>query len=336
MRTYERMLRLAADQDGPVLRGTADMYVGHGRLHRERGDLAGATQLLLRSQALGEHVGLPQNPHRWRIVMAGVREAEGDLDGALELLDEAERVYAGDFSPNVRPIPAMRARVWIAQGRLGDAVGWAREQHLAVEDDLSYLREFEHVTLARLLLAQHRSDRTAGSAQRATDLLERLHRGAEAGGRTGSVIEILVLLALAQDARGDSTAARATLEQALALAEPEGYVRVFVDQGEPMATLLRTAAQRGDATGYARRLLSSFDGSAPRPTGSGVLVEPLSDRELDVLRLLATDLSGPEIARELVVSLHTIRTHTKNIYAKLGVNSRRAAVSRAEELHLLR
>ncbi len=115
---------------------------------------------LRRSQELGEHTGLPQNPYRWRVAMARLREAEGDLDGALDLLDEAQRVYVGDFSPNVRPVPALRARVLVAQGRVGEALGWAREQGLSVDDDLSYLREFEHITLARVLLAQYAADRS--------------------------------------------------------------------------------------------------------------------------------------------------------------------------------
>ena len=122
MRTYEQALQLAREQDGSVLRGTADMYVGMSAVHRERGDLEAATQDLLRSQALGEHTGLPQNRYRWRVAMARIREAEADLGGALELLDEAEHLYVGDFSPNVRPVPAMRARVWAAQGRLGRRV----------------------------------------------------------------------------------------------------------------------------------------------------------------------------------------------------------------------
>ena len=144
--------------------------------------------------------------------------------------------------------------------------------------------------------------------------------------------------ALAQQQRGDLPAALAAVERALTLAEPEGHVRVFVDEGAPMADLLRAAAAApGPAAAYARQLLDSIDGRAPAPRRTapdGGLVEPLSERELDVLRLLATDLSGPEIARHLVVSLNTVRTHTKNIYAKLGVNSRRAAVRRAEQLDL--
>ena len=159
MRTYEQALQRAPQQGGPVLRGTADMYVGMSEVHRERDDVPAATQQLLRSQDLGEHIGLPQNRYRWRVAMARIREAEGDLGGALDLLNEAERLYVGDFFPNVRPVPALRARVRVAQGELGEALGWARERGLSVDDDLSYLREFEHITLARVLLARYAAER---------------------------------------------------------------------------------------------------------------------------------------------------------------------------------
>ena len=115
-------------------------------------------QHLLRSKEQGEHTGFPQNPYRWHVAMAWIRETQGDLDGALDLLDEAERLYVSDFYPNVRPVAALKTRMWVAQGRLGEALGWAREQALSVDDDLSYLREFEHITLARVLLARYRSD----------------------------------------------------------------------------------------------------------------------------------------------------------------------------------
>ena len=135
------------------------MHVGISRILRERNDLAGARQHLGRSEELGEANGMPQNRHRWRVAMALARQAEGDADGALALLAEAERLYVGDFSPDVRPIAALKARVWIAQGRLGEAWGWVRERGLAAADDLTYLREFEHGTLARLLVAQGARDR---------------------------------------------------------------------------------------------------------------------------------------------------------------------------------
>ena len=311
------------------------MHVGMSTLYRERNDLDAATQHLLRSQALGEHTGLPQNPYRWRVAMARIRQAEGDLQGALDLLDEAERRYVSDFSPNVRPIAALKTRVWVAQGRLSEALGWARAQGLSVEDDLSYLQEFEHITLAGVLLAGYHRDRAERSLHEALGLLHRLLQAAEQGERTGSVIDILIVQALAYQLHGDIPAALAPLSRALTLAEPEGYVRLFVDEGPSMAVLLDVAAKRGIALNYVHHLLAAFgtaEGTAPV---TQALSEPLSDRERDVLRLLGTDLDGPEVARALMVSLSTLRTHTRNIYSKLGVNSRRAAVRRAEELHLL-
>jgi LuxR family transcriptional regulator, maltose regulon positive regulatory protein len=335
MRTYEQALQRAPEQGGPVLRGTADMYVGMSEVHRERDDLPAATRQLQRSQELGEHIGLPQNRYRWRVAMARIRQAEGDLGGALDLLNEAERRYLGDFFPNVRPVPALRARVQIAQGGWGEALGWARERGLSVADNLSYLREFEHITLARVLLAQYATERAERSMQEATRLLERLLRAADEGGRTGSVIEILVLQALARQTLGDIPAALAALERAMMLAEPEGYVRIFADEGPPMTSLLRAAAKQGIRPNYVRRLLAALSGAEHGGPMEQALIEPLSERELDVLRLLGSELDGPAIARELVVSLNTMRTHTKNIYAKLAVTSRRAAVRRAAELGLL-
>ena len=183
----------------------------------------------------------------------------------------------------------------------------------------------------------------------ALGLLERLLQAAEEGGRTGSVIEILMLQALAHQAQGDLPRALASLERALTLAEPEGYVQVFVDEGEPMRLLIldcrvliekRKRGQDHKLIGYADKLLAAFAHQRRCCNQSvnnqqSAMLEPLSERELEVLKLLGTELSGPEIARKLSVSLNTVRTHTKNIYSKLGANNRRAAIRRAEELDLL-
>jgi LuxR family transcriptional regulator, maltose regulon positive regulatory protein len=336
MRTYEQALHRAQVQGGPVLRGTADMHVGMSEIYCERDDLVSATQHLQESQELGEHAGLSQNRYRWRVAMARVAQAEGNLAGALDLLDEAERSYVSDFFPNVRPVPALKARVWVRQGSFGEALGWAREHGLSVDDGLSYLREFEHITLARLFLARHEDECAERSVHEAIRLLQRLALAAEEGGRTGRVIEIVILQALAHQAEGDMPAALACLGRAVTLAEPAGYVRIFADEGPPIVPLLRAVAKQGTGPQrYARRLLAAV---ATTETGSRTtlaLIDPLSERELDVLRLLGTELDGPAIARELVVSLNTMRTHTKNIYAKLAVTNRRAAVRRATELGLL-
>ena len=312
------------------------MYVGMSEVYRERDDLHAATQQLLRSQELGEHIGLPQNRYRWRVAMARIRQAEGNPGGALDLLDEAERLYVGDFFPNVRPVPALRARVWIVLGNSVKLSAGRVSRACPLKTISSYLREFEHITLARVLLARYQAERAEHSITEATRLLERLLSAAEEGGRTGRVIEILVLQALAHQTLGDIPAALACLERAVTLAEPEGYVRVFVDEGPPMASLLRVLAKQETAGNYVRGLLAATTETQHNSPVKQPLIDPLSERELDVLRLLGTELDGPAIARELMVSLNTMRTHTKNIYAKLAVTNRRAAVRRAAELGLPR
>jgi LuxR family maltose regulon positive regulatory protein len=218
----------------------------------------------------------------------------------------------------------MRARIHIARGRLDEARRWQRDAKIV--DEPGYLREYELLTLARLRLAEGEDVR---------EMLDRLLAAAEAGGRVASVIEILVLQALAHQVRGDGSTAMIAMGRALVLAEPEQCARVFVDTGPAVAALLKAAARRGANAGYARQLLAGFDQQPDKPATHPDLIEPLSERELDVLRLLRSDLDGPDIARELRVTLNTMRTHTKNIYEKLGVNSRRSAVRRAEDLDLL-
>ena len=216
---------------------------------------------------------------------------------------------------------------------------------MSAADDASYLSEFDHLTLVRLLIAQYRADHDTGVLDQAAGLLDRLADAAETSGRAGSLLEIRMLQALAHHAQGHRTQALQSLDQAWAEApEPDGYVRLFLDEGAPMVELLREAEQLGDAGGHARRLLShraARDGEATespqRPALSLALpsAEVLSERELQVLRLLDSELSGPQIARELFVSNNTLRTHTKHIFTKLDVTNRRAAVRRAREEGLI-
>jgi LuxR family maltose regulon positive regulatory protein len=335
MRIYERGLDLATGHGPLALRGAADMHVGVSEILRARNDLTGAAQHLQSAEDLGEGNGLPQNPYRIRVAAALLRQAAGDLDASIELLRDAERRYVTDFSPPVRPVSAVLARLRIAQGKLAEAWMWARDAGLAADDDLTYVREFEHVTLARLIAAQATRDRSAASHAGVLEFLGRLLTAAEGGGRVGSIIDILAIQALTQHAAGDRPSALAALARSIRLAEPEGYVRIFADEGPPMAAMLKLLAREPDAPGGIGRLLAAVaTADGPMPTDQP-LIEPLSERELDVLRLLSSDLDGPDIARELTVSLATVRTHTHNIYAKLGVNSRRAAVRRAAELGLL-
>jgi len=346
----EHALDLAADEATPP-RGVADMYVVLSRVALERGNLAGAADYLRRADELGDPGGLPQNPYRWRVAMALLREAQGGVAAAVDLLEEAERVYVGDFSPNVQPVAATRARVFAAAGEVADALAWARCRGLSAADDLSYAREYEHLSLAQVLYADDVASGRATSLSDAVAFLDRLVAAAEEGGRLGVVIEGLVLQALILEAAGERGRALDCLERALRLAEPEGYVRVFTVKPAPMRDLLQVLSRRHHPWEFVTQLIEAMasphttagahSGSQPSPatgnlgqTAAGALIEPLSARELVVLRYLGTDLDGPAIARELGVSLSTVRTHTQHIYAKLGVNNRRSAVGRAHQLNL--
>ncbi|CAG0971671.1 partial Serine/threonine-protein kinase PknK, partial [Anaerolineae bacterium] len=346
---YRQSLQLAVSRGALSFLGASDLYRGLSELLCEQGDLEAAAQHLVTAQQLGEQGALLGWSHRLCVAQARMKESQGDLAGALVLLDEAGRQYVRNPLPD-RPVAALKARTWVRQGRLTEALSWVREQNLSPDDNLSYLREFEHLTLARVLIAQYETDRVEGDLHAALGLLARLLQAAEEGGRNGSVIEILILQSLAHQAQGNQPHALGSLERAMNLAEPEGYVRIFVDEGEALRLLIldfRLAIEKSARDGvhplfgYVDKLLSAFAQPVATTPKSKIknlkseIVELLSERELEVLKLLRSELSGPEIARQLIVSLHTLRTHTNNIFKKLGVNNRRAAVRRAEELDLL-
>jgi LuxR family maltose regulon positive regulatory protein len=333
---YQQSLQLAASRGEPSFLGASDLHRGLSELLCEQAGLEAAAQHLRTARQLGEQGALTGWPHRLCVAQARTKESQGDLAGALVLLDEAERQYVRNPLPD-RPIAALKARTWVRQGRLAEALSWVREQNLSPDDELNYLREFEHLTLARVLIAQYKTDQVEGDLHAAVGLLARLLQAAEEGERNGSVIEILILQSFAYQAQGDQRRALASLERALTLAEPEGYLRIFADEGEAMQLLFEKYLSNRDhpLSGYVERILAAFTQPAPpKNEKSEILVEALSDRELEVLKLLRSELSGPEIAEKLIVSPNTFRTHTRNIFNKLGVNNRRAAVRRAQELDL--
>ncbi len=340
--TYQQALQLAAGQAEPMSLEGADLYRGMSELHCERGELEAAAQHLLTSKKLGKQGELPNWQHRLCVTEARMKEVQGDLDGALALLEEAERKHIRTPSPVVRPTAALKTRVWVAQGRLAEALNWVRDQSLSVDGELSYLREFEHITLARVLIAQYKSVQKEGIIHETKGLLTRLLKDAKERGRMGSVIEILVLQALAHEAQRDISTALVSLERALTLAEPEGYVRIFVDEGPPMTHLLNEAQNREIAPEYVCQLLGTFPDAEPERANSVLrqapeseLFEPLSEREIDVLQLIAVGHKYQEIADRLVISLNTVRHHTKNLYRKLEVNNRTQAIKKANDLNLL-
>ncbi|MCC6187621.1 MAG: tetratricopeptide repeat protein [Anaerolineales bacterium] len=353
VQTYTQTLQLALAQGEPPLRGTADLYLGLAELYREQGDQDAALRNLLHSEELGEQAGLADWRYRFHRAQARFKQSQGDLAGALDLFDEAARHRTRTPVPDVRPLAAWKVRVWLLQGRVDEARRWAQERRLSVDDDLSFLREFEHITLARVLMAESPRGHEHALLD-ALRLLERLQHAAQAGGRMGSVIEILALQALAHQAQGNLAPALLALEHALRLAEPEGYVGLFVDEGPPLARLLSAAAAHGIMPDYTGKLPAAFapaTAGTPRPDDARdptqrppsspaqplnvPLVEPLSARELDVLGLVAQGLSNDEIAARLFLSLSTVKGHNRNIFAKLQVQRRTEAVARARRLGLL-
>lgn len=338
----ERGLALAKAHDPPLPIGTEDIYSGISLVHHAQGKLDTAVHDLQMCQKLGQQVNLPDWRYRWCIAQSQLDVSMRDLDSALDLLDEASRVFVRTPLPEIRPIAAIKARVWLKQGRLNEALAWTQERGLSVDDDLSYLREFEHITLARVLIAQYEQDQADDALNAAVKLLERLLKAAEASKRTGSAIEILALQALAFAAQGSQSPALTALERALTLAEPEGFFQRFVDEGAPMARLLYEILSQDIASDFVRRLLTAFPVFEPEqaaPVQAEISefdwIEPLSDRELEVLQLIAEGLTNQEIATRLFLALNTVKVHTRNIYSKLGVNSRIQAVARARDLGFL-
>jgi LuxR family transcriptional regulator, maltose regulon positive regulatory protein len=329
-RLYERALAAAENHPGPVLSTTGDLHVGLADVLREQGDLDAAARHLEVARALGDRASLLENRHRWYTATAALARARGDLDGAVAMLDQAEPLFLPGYFPDVRPIAATRARIWIVQGHLDDARAWAGERGIASTDPPTYLSEYDQLTFARLLVAE-------GESSQAIELLDRVLDAARTAGRDGSLVDARLVRALAHQANGDEQAAVRDLAAALAEAVPAGYCRLLLDEGQPVQQLLEQVAHgaAGDVRTHAQHLLlAARRPSAPAPDGPAP-AEPLSERELEVLHLLATALSGPDIARQLFVSVNTLRTHTKHIFTKLDVNTRRAAVQRAAGIGLL-
>ena len=268
---YQQSLQLAENRGAPNFLGASDLHRGLSELLCEQGHLEAAAQHLQTAQQLGEQRSTTGWPHRLCIAQARLLESQGDLDGALILLDEAQRQYVRNPMPDP-PIAALKARIWIRQGRLTDAFSWIHNQNLSADDEVSYSREFEHLTLIRALIAQHKIDRRDVNLHTAWGLLDHLLQAAEEGGRNGSVIDILVLQSLTRRALGDQPAALALSERALTLAASEGYVRLFINEGEDMRSLIldfksmiekRGQANLNDLSDYINRLLADFPQSTP-------------------------------------------------------------------------
>ncbi len=322
------------------------LYVALGDLLREHNELSTAAEYLEKGIYLGQEGGHPHILIIGHVWLAWLRQTQGDVTGSHEAIRAALQLVQHHQVSPFWPLPSAacyQARLWIAQGNLAAASHWGQTSRLnQAGTPGAYLYEVENVTLARLLIAQ-------GNLEAAEALLLRLHHSAASARRSGSLIEILILQAITCAAQKRGEEALSALAQALSLAEPEGFVRIFLDEGAPMARLLQAAQTRGIAPDYVETLLAAFakdEGARMKDEGAVAplhpssfipqpLVEPLTARELEVLRLLADGASNGEIAQRLIVSLSTVKKHISNIFGKLEAQSRTQAIARARALNLL-
>jgi LuxR family maltose regulon positive regulatory protein len=339
--TYSQALDIAAPPGRPPLAGAGIGHVGLAEVAYQRNELDAALRTVSEGVALCRQFSYIQPLATGLATLAWIRQATGDLAGSREAMSDAWQLAAGPAGL-LNPVPAQRARLLLAQGDVVAAARWTQESGLEPDDDPVYTREPGYLVLARVLLAQ-------GQPARALALLDRLHAAALTQDRTGSLIEVGALRALALAATGEETAAMTVLAGTLSLACPQGYVRVFADEGPPMAALLGKliAAQRtghaaaGVPLGCLARLRRAF-GAEPAATVSGRgtaavpgLVERLTGRELEVLGMLAAGRSNQAIAGQLVVTLDTVKKHVSHVLDKLGAGNRTEAVARAGELGLI-
>jgi LuxR family maltose regulon positive regulatory protein len=340
--TYRQALDIAGEVSSqPPHLGI--VHVGLAEVLYERDELAAALDHATRGVTLCRQLAFTPPLAAGLAILARIRQAHGDAAAAIVAMGEAGQV---ELSPHVvalfNPVPSQRARLLLAQGDVTAASQWAKAAGLSPEDEPDYPQEPAYLLLARVLLAQDRPGP-------ALTLLQRLLATAASQGRIGNVIEIQALRALALAARGDHAGALGALAEAVTLACPPGYVRVFADEGAPMRALLtRLAAARKDQRapacgidpGYLTGLLRACGQASAAPPSRAAaalpgLAEPLTDREAEVLRLLAAGRSNQRIAHELVVALDTVKKHVTHVLAKLGAANRTEAVARARQLGLI-
>lgn len=311
--TYRRVLLLAGDPPQPI---ACEAHLGLARITYQWNDLDAAQQHGQQCLHLTRQMDSLDTFAACGVFLARLRLARGDVPGAVAVLDGAEAfVRQHNFVFRMPDVTAAQVLTLRRQGQLAAAAQLAQTHNLPLSQ-------------ARVHLAQ-------GDPSTALAVLAPWRQHVEAKGWADERLTVMVLEAVAHHVQGDKDKAMHLLGDALALAEPGGFIRIFVDEGPPMAALLREAAKHDPTPTYVRHVQAAFGTADGRTPVTQLLIEPLSERERDVLRLLGTDLTGPDVARALMVSLNTMRTHTKNIYSKLGVNNRRTAVRRAEELDLL-
>jgi LuxR family maltose regulon positive regulatory protein len=337
--THWKALEMAHEPGSQPMPIAGMAFVGIAEVLYERNALNGAKYNAVRGIELLELGGFTSYQIIGLSVLVRVYQARGDFDKALEMIKKAERLAHRYQYAFMEPLLAeLRIRVNMAQGDGASADRWIRKKGFDSWDELESASEEDQV-LAALILIKRMTSQIPSGVSEIDEILSLLNNTLEAelaAGRMWAVIKIFMLQALALQAKGEIDEAVVTLEQALSLAEPEMFIRTFVDEGEIMESLLRETLSRGIAPSYTAKLLAVFKETAEiSTTKSQPLIDPLSEREIEVLRLIAAGLSNQQIAQQLVIAVSTVKSHINHIYSKLSVNSRTQAVARAQALGLL-
>lgn len=332
-----------AEQDGRVLPVANYIHIGIARVSYELNKLDQANHHLLEAIRLGQQMADKRAEKIVYGLLTKVQIAEGDLDNAYLSIQNAEQAVPNfEVDYDLRGADYPQVWLWLKNNNIKELESWLKGNTIAIEEVTHFKTKFTLAMHARVLIALYREHQDEHYIREALEILDHLLEIAEAYGWGSKVIEVLALQAVAFQEDGNSDLAQTKLERAIQLAEPEGFIRTFVDEGPSMAHLLYDVLYREDAPEYVQRLIVAFPNIEPEKdtatkgrVDQAGLIEPLSDREIEVLELIAKGLANKVIAERLFLSPHTIKTHTRNIYGKLGVNSRIQAVYRARTLGIL-
>ena len=329
-KTYQQALKLGAEVTGQQTPLAAIAEIGLGNLFFEWNELEQSENHFNAGIELANRWKHAESIFNSYLGLARLKYAKGDTPGAFALIQDLKVILEELGAKMLLPIvDAVRARLWVREGKLAEVEDWIEASKLTLDGELSYLQENDYITFARLLIAQK-------NYRDAESLIARLLDFSGSAERNSRVLELTILKAIVLHDQGSSIEAEQMIQRALNMAEPEGYQRLFLDEGASIASLLYLAISHQENPGYAERLLKALEypNEDQRKkqldrVASETLIEPLSDREMDILECLAEGLSNREIAYRLTISLSTVKTHTRNIYAKLGVNSRTQAIAQA-------
>jgi LuxR family maltose regulon positive regulatory protein len=317
----------------------ASFYLGLGNIELQRGNLVEVDALLHKSEIYAKTGAPPNWQCKWYLLKAIYFESQCEFSKALDMYNKSELYYFNDPLPDTIPLKAAKVRVFLKQGNIKVAMEWIKKQHLTIEGELSYLREFEHITWIRVMIAEFRNFNNIQALGDAKRLIKRLLQEIIKGKRISKVIELYILQALVDDLCGELDLAIASLKNALKLGEAEEYIQMFIDEGLQLYQILSQIVAKETNSIYLLRLYEMFkesillDKAEVNTSQQGI--EKLTKREKEILLLIDEGLSNQEISERLFLALSTVKNYNRSLFGKLEVKSRTSAINKSRELGLI-